>query len=96
MSRACWLDIVKYVHARVAVRDLFGRLAQELSLPGVTADLVDDVDQRTLRPRTGGLDCNAVSPPVASQDWSQWGVLVLDHLLDNAMRHALKLIHQAF
>src|SRR6185312_5313144 len=81
---------------------LFGRLAQELSLPGVTADLVDDVDRRTLlsccreqvrywRPR---LQCSF--PPMTPQDWSRWGVLVLDHLLDNAMCHALKLVHQAF
>ena len=54
--------IVRYVHARVTVRDLFGRLAQELSLPGVTADLVDDVDRRIWGPTavseydTGGLD----------------------------------------
>ena len=62
LSRACWVDVVRYVHARVAVWDLLRRLAQELALPGITADLVDDVDRRSLRPGVvseygiGGLD----------------------------------------
>ena len=49
MSRARWTDAVRYVRARVAVRDLLSCLVQELALPGITADLVDDVDRRSLR-----------------------------------------------
>ena len=43
MSRARWTDAVRYVHARVAVRDLLSWLIQELTFSRVTADLVDDV-----------------------------------------------------
>src|SRR6185436_5275883 len=32
---------------------------------------------------------------VTPQGWSRWRVLVLDYLLDDAMRHALELVHQA-
>src|SRR6185312_3564343 len=89
------LIFFRYVHAHVAVWDLLGRFAQELSFPGVTADLVDDIDRRTLlsccRERVGHwrprLQCSF--PPVTPQNWSRRGVLVLDHLLDNAMCHVL-------
>src|SRR6185312_15203820 len=102
MSRARWTDAVRYVHTRVAVRDLLRRLVQELAFPGITADLVDDVDRRTLWPGS----CERVwqwrprlkwgLSPVTPQDWSRWGVLVLHHLLDDTMCHTLELIHQAF
>src|SRR6185312_12450040 len=32
---------------------------------------------------------------VTPKGWSRWRVLVLDYLLNDAMRHALELVHQA-
>src|SRR6185295_11604989 len=46
--RACWIDAVRDVDARVAVRNLLGWLGEELAFSGVTTDLVDDVDRRAL------------------------------------------------
>ena len=102
LHRVCWIDAVRDVCACVAVRDLLVWLGQELAFSRITADLVNDIDRRILlsccRERVGHwrprLQCSF--PLVAPQDWSRLEVLVLDHLLDNAMCHALKFVHQAF
>src|SRR6185369_3541041 len=75
-------------------------LGEELAFSRITADLVDDVDRRAvwsgsckrewqLRPR---MQCSFLC--VTPQDWPRWRVLVLDYLLDDAMRHALEFVHQ--
>src|SRR6185436_20920790 len=48
LHRACWIDAVRDVGARVTVRDLLGWLCEELAFSRITADLVDDVDRRIL------------------------------------------------
>ena len=48
LHRACWTDAVRNVCACIAVRDLLGWLREELAFSRITADLVDDIDRRTL------------------------------------------------
>ena len=48
LHRACWIDAVRDVGARVTMRDLLGRLGEELTFSRIAADLVDDVDRRIL------------------------------------------------
>src|SRR6185312_3724663 len=48
LHRACWIGAIRDVRARVAVRDLLGWLGEELAFSRITADLVDNVDRRTL------------------------------------------------
>ena len=46
--------------------------------------------------RTATAALNAVQLPLRDpQGWSRWRVLVLDYFLDDAVRHARKLVHQA-
>ena len=76
LHRACWIDAVRDVGTRVAVRDLLGWLGEELAFSRITADLVDDVYRRILlsccRERVGhwrpGSQCSF--PPVTPQEWS--------------------------
>src|SRR6185437_10703476 len=48
LHRACWIDTVRDVCARVAMRDLLGWLGEELAFSRIAADLVDDVDRQIL------------------------------------------------
>src|SRR6185312_3670364 len=101
LHRACWTDAVRDVGSRVAVRDLLGWLGEELAFSRIAADLMDDVDWRVLwswgrkRERQHRSRMLRSFLCVTPQGWPRWRVLVLDYLLDDAMRHALKLVHQA-
>ena len=83
------------------MRDLLGWLGEELAFSRIAADLMDDVDRRVLwswgrkreRQRRSRMQRSFIC--VTPQGWPRWRVLVLDYLLDDAVRHALKLVHQA-
>src|SRR6185312_6559471 len=43
LHRACWIDAVRDVCTRVAVRDLLGWFGQELAFSRIAADLMNDI-----------------------------------------------------